>query len=89
MPSWWILQHAQIYFPHGQCNSHVDSVIVEVYKEAKTVTKYIGTGMMPLYQFIDTHINKQFKDDLRYQWEQWLDNVKQEYTKSGNRKRAS
>ena len=51
----------------------------------KTDTKYIDAGMTTLYQFLDTHINKPFKDRC----EQWLYNGKQEYTKSGNRKRAS
>ena len=42
---------------------HLDPVIAaEAFREAKTDTKYIDAEMKPLYQFLDTHINKPFKD---------------------------
>ena len=34
-------------------------------------------------------MNKPFKDSLKDQWEEWLDNGKEEFTKCGKRSRAS
>ena len=65
---------------------HTDPAITEA---TKTDTKYINAGMTPLSQFLDTHLNKPFKDSLRDRWEEWLDNGEKEYTRNGNRKRAS
>ena len=68
---------------------HRSEDIVTKFRSANTDVKYIESGMTPLLQFLDTHINKPFKDSLKDQWEEWLDNGKEEFTKTGKRKRAS
>ena len=68
---------------------HLDPAIGETFRTKETEVKYIDSGMTPILQFMDTHLNKPFKDSLKDQWEEWLDNGKEEFTKSGNRKRAS
>ena len=30
--------------------------------------------MTPLLQFLDTHVNKPFKDGMKVQWEDWIEN---------------
>eukprot|EP00795_Rhopilema_esculentum_P007267 gene7267-12954_t len=45
--------------------------------------------MTPLLQFIDTHINKPFKDILKERWGEWIACGTEEFTKQGNRRRAS
>ena len=47
------------------------------------------SGMTPLLQFLDVHINKPFKDQLKDQYEVWIDEGKKEYTATGKRKHAS
>ena len=63
--------------------------IPKQFRTANTDVKYIDSGMTPLLQFLETHVNKPFKDSLKDQWEEWLDNGKEEFTKSGKRRRAS
>ena len=60
---------------------HTNPAITDAFKPAKTDTKYINAGVTPLLQFLDTPLNKPFKDSLKDRWE--------EYTRNGNRKRAS
>ena len=54
-----------------------------------TELKYIHSGMTPLLQFLDVHINKRFKDQLKDQYEVWIDEEKKEYTASANLKGVS
>ena len=63
--------------------------VEESLKKEDVSVKYIHTGMTPLLQFLDTHINKPFKDGVKEKWEEWISNGEQEFTKGGNRKRAS
>ena len=59
------------------------------FKGYNTEVKMINAGMTPLLQFIDTHINKSFKNKLREKWEDWMAHGIEEFTKSGNRRRAA
>ena len=45
--------------------------------------------MTPLLQFIDTHVNKPFKDILKERWAEWIACGIEEFTKQGNRRCAS
>ena len=45
--------------------------------------------MSPLLQFIDTHVNKPFKDLMREKWETWMDEEEEELIASGNRRQVS
>ena len=58
------------------------------FKKYITQCKIIG-GMTPLLQFIDSHVNKPFKDILRGKWEQWMAHGIEEFSKNGNRRRDS
>ena len=63
--------------------------IPEVLRTCNTDFKYIDTGMTPLLQFLDSHINKPFKDGMNEKWEEWIDSGERTYTEAGNRRRAS
>ena len=65
---------------------HLSDDILKKFRTANMDVKYINSGMTPLLQFLDTHANKPFKDSLKDQWEEWLDNGKEEFTKSGKRR---
>ena len=45
--------------------------------------------MTPLSQFLDTHVNKPFKDVMKEKWEDWIENGDAEFTEKESRKRAS
>ena len=77
-------------FPMDSTTCHTDPAITEAFKVANTDTNYIQVGMTPHLQFLDTHLNKPFKDNLkdRWRWEEWLDNGNRGYTRNGNRKRV-
>lgn len=68
--------------------SHLGDV-PEFFKSYNTECKIIDGGMTPLLQFIDTHVNKPFKDILKERWADWFTNCTEEFTKQGNRRRAS
>ena len=43
----------------------------------------------PLLQFLDSHVNKYFKDRLKDTWDDWMDCGEVEYTRTGKRRSAS
>ena len=45
--------------------------------------------MTPLSQFLDTHVNKPFKDVMKEKWEDWIENGDAEFTEKESRKRTS
>eukprot|EP00795_Rhopilema_esculentum_P002477 gene2477-18139_t len=62
----------------------------------KNLTKALGFCQISLgrcalvfQEFIDTHINKPFKDVLKERWGEWIACGTEEFTKQGNRRRAS
>ena len=59
---------------------HLSDDIPKKFRTANADVKYIDSGMTPLLQFLDTHVNKPFKVSLKDQWEEWLDNGKEEFT---------
>ena len=68
--------------------SHLGGV-PESFKRYNTECKRIDGGMTPLLQFIDTHVNKPFKDILKERWAEWIACGTEEFTKQGNRRHAS
>ena len=84
------------YFQQPKSLLIMDSARAHTSKEAtdalggtNTTTEIIDGGMTPLLQFIDTHINKPFKDHLRNKWNEWMTGGEIQFTASGKRKRAS
>ena len=70
-------------FVMGSATCHLSDDIRKKFRTANTDVKYFDSGIL------NTHVNKPFKVSLKDQWEEWLDNGKQESTKSGKRRRAS
>ena len=83
------LNSPKCLFGMDSATFHLSDDIPKKFRTANTDVKYIDSEMTPLLQFLDTHVNKPFKDSLKDQWEEWLDNGKEEFTKSGKRRRAS
>ena len=54
-----------------------------------TTTEIIDSCMKPLLKFIDTHINKPFKNHLRNKWNEWMTGGEIQFTASGKCKRTS
>ena len=84
------------YFQQPKSLLIMDSARAHTSKEAtdalggtNTATEIIHGGMTPLQRFIDTHINKPFKDHLRNKWNEWMTGGEIQFTASGQRKRAS
>ena len=84
------------YFQQPKSLLIMDSARAHTSKEAtdalgvtNTTTEIIDGGMTPLLQFIDTHINKPFKDHLRNKWNESMTGGEIQFTASGKRKRAS
>ena len=72
---------------HGMCPTI--SPFLRTFMRYNTECKIIDGGMTPLIQFIDTHVNKPFKDILKERWAEWIASGTEEFTKQGNRRRAS
>ena len=64
-------------FGMDSATCHLSDDILKKLHTANTGVKYIDSGMTPLLQFFD----KPFKDSLKDQWEEWLDNGEEEFTK--------
>ena len=69
--------------------AHTSKEATDALGDTNTMTEIIDGGMTPLLQFIDTHINKPFKDHMRNKWNEWMAGGEIQFTASGQRKRAS
>ena len=69
--------------------SHLGDEVEQAFTDVNSSIKIIHGGMTPLLQFLDTHVNKPFKDSMKEKWEDWIVNGEAEFTEKGNRKRAS
>ena len=69
--------------------SHLGDEVEQAFTDVNSSIKIIHGGMTPLLQFLDTHVNKPFKDIMKGKWEDWTVNREAEFTEKGNRKRAS
>ena len=68
--------------------SHLGDEVEQAFSHLNSNIKIIHGGMTPLLQFLDTHVNKPFKD-MKEKWEDWIVNGDAEFTEKGNIKRAS
>ena len=69
--------------------SHTTNLVKEGLAENKIDEKIIHGGLTPLIQYLDTHVNKSFKGNVRESWEDWMANGEAEFSKTGKRRRAS
>ena len=69
--------------------SHLGDEVEKAISDVNSDVHIIHGGMTPLLQFLDTHVNKPFKDGMKEKWEDRIENGDAEFTKSGNQKRAS
>ena len=67
--------------------SHLGDEVEQAFTDVNSSIKIIHGGMTPLLQFLNTHVNKPFKEIMKEKWEDWIGEA--EFTKKGNRKRAS
>ena len=49
--------------------SHLDDEVEQAFTDVNSSIKMIHSGMTPLLQFLDTHVNKPFKDIMKEKWE--------------------
>ena len=68
---------------------HTSKETTDAFGDTNTTTKIIDGSMTPLLQFIDTHINKPYKDHLRNKSNKWMAGDKIQFTASSKCKRAS
>ena len=71
--------------------SHLGDEVEQAFtgiQDVNSSIKIIHGGMMPLLQFLDTHVNKPFKDIMKEKWEDQNVNGEAEFTEKGNRKPA-
>ena len=68
---------------------HYSDGITSSFKRNNTHLQYIHPGLTKVMQFLDTHVNKPFKDQLKEKWATWMEDGLVEYTSNGNRRRAS
>lgn len=72
-----------------QFGSHKHDTVLEKLKAMKTDVLFIPPGTTCYFQPLDVVINASFKSALREQWETWLAEGEQQFTRKGNRKRPS
>ena len=69
--------------------SHLGDEVEQAFTDVNSSIKIINGGTTPLLKFLDTHVNKPFKDIMKGKWEDWIVNGEAEFTEKGNIKRAS
>ena len=69
--------------------AHTSKEATDALGGTNTTTEIIDWSMTPVLQFIDTHINKPFKDHLHNKWNKWMTGGEIQFTASSKRKRAS
>ena len=68
--------------------SHLGDEVEQAFTDLNSNIKIIHGEMTPLLQFLDTHVNKPFKD-MKEKSEDWIVNGDAKFTEKGNRNRAS
>ena len=59
---------------------HLGDEVEQAFTSVNSSIKIIYCGMTPLVQFLDTHVNKPFKDIMKGKWEDWIVNGEAEFT---------
>ena len=63
----------------GSAKSHLGDEVEQAFTDVNSSIKIIHGGMTPLLQFLDTHVNKLFKDIMKEKWEDWIVNGEAEF----------
>ena len=63
--------------------SHLGDEVEQAFTDVNSSIKIIHVGMTPLLQFLDTHVNKPFKDIMKEKWEDWIVNGEAEFMENG------
>ena len=64
--------------------NHLGDKVEQAFTDVDSSIKIIHGRMTPLLQFLDTHVNKLFKDIMKEKWEDWIVNGEAEFTEKGN-----
>ena len=69
----WVFQYREVHFINS-AKSHLGDEVQQAFTDVNSSIKIIHGGMTPLLQFLDTHVNKPFKDIMKEKWEDWTVN---------------
>ena len=69
--------------------SNLGDEVEQAFTDVNSSIKIIHGGMKTLLKFLDTHVNKPFKDIVKEELEDWIVNGEAEFAEKGNRKCAS
>lgn len=84
-----LLFHRKSLLMLDSAPGHRTDDVKNKFASSGTLIAMIPGGLTKNLQVLDISVNKSFKSHLRNKWEQWMINGYEEYTKSGNLKRAS
>ena len=55
----------------NSAESHLGDEVEQAFTDVNSSINIIHGGMTPLLQFLDTHVNRPFKDIMKEKWEDW------------------
>ena len=67
----WVFNTGKSILLMDSAKSHLGDEVEQAFTD---VNSSIHDGMTPLLQFLDTHVNKPFKDIMKEKWEDWTVN---------------
>src|SRR6185295_19301809 len=89
---YWSIKHSD-NFPkmliYDSFSAHITSDVKDSFKNNNTDLVNIPGGLTSICQPLDVSINKPFKNNLRFQWHNWMASGGNGITKGSNLKRAS
>ena len=65
--------------------SHLGDEVEQAFTDVNSSIKIIHGGMTPLLQFLNSHVNKPFKEIMKEKWEDWIVHGEAEFMEKGNR----
>ena len=65
--------------------SHLGDEVEKAFTDVNSSIKIIHGGMTPLLQFLNSHVNKPFKEIMKEKWEDWIVHGEAEFMEKGNR----
>ena len=68
---------------------HLADEVEQGFSDVNSSIKIIHGRLILLLQFLDTNLNKPFKDIMKERWEDWIENGQAEFPDKGNSRGAS